>query len=154
MIHNRALRHWLRQHERNGRQWLQYGVKNMLIVIKTLFFIGSLLNPLFCSPRNLITTIANELKAFTKYNHAGTMKYACVCSNIRAFCSTRAVEGGRAWGVSSIRRQIDIQSAKDLSAFVFHSVVDSLISRGLTIRSTSERWRRCLAICETRSLKF
>jgi len=91
----------------------------MLIVIKTLFFIGPLLNPLFCSHRNLITTIANELKAFTKYNHAGTMKYACVCSNIRAFCSTGTVEGGRARGVSSIRRQIDIQSAKDLSAFVF-----------------------------------
>ena len=32
--------------------------------------------------------------------------------------------------MSSIRRQIDIQSAKDLSAFVFYSAADSLISRG------------------------
>lgn len=81
------------------------------------------------------------------------MKSACVCSNIRGFCSVRVVEGGRALGVSSIRQQIDIQSAKDLSAFVFYSAVDSLISRGLTIGSTLER-RRCFAICETRSLKF
>ncbi len=153
MIHNRALRHWLTEHERNRRQWLHCGVKNMLIVISTLFSIGSLLNPLFCSPRNLITTIANELKAFTKYNHAGTMKSACVCSNIRGFCSAGVVEGGRALGVSSIRQQIDIQSAKDLSAFVFYSAVDSLISRGLTIGSTLER-RTCFAIWETRSLKF
>lgn len=58
------------------------------------------------------------------------MKDACVCSNISGFCFDGVVEGGRARGVSYIRRQIDIQSAKDLSAFVFHSAVDSLISRG------------------------
>ena len=117
----------------------------MLIVICRSHAIGSAFNVLFCSPQNLITTIANELKAFTKYNHAGTMKDACVCSNISGFCFDGVVEGGRARGVSYIRRQIDIQSAKDLSAFVFHSAVDSLISRGLTIGSPFER-RRCFAI--------
>ena len=118
----------------------------MLIVICRSHTIGSAFNAFFCSPRNLITTIANELKAFTKYNHAETMKDACVCSNISGFCFDGVVEGGRARGVSYIRRQIDIQSAKDLSAFVFHSAVDSLISRGLTIGSPFER-RRCFAIC-------
>lgn len=40
-----------------------------------------------CPRRNLITTIANELKAFTKYNHAGTMKSHGMRSNIRPLCS-------------------------------------------------------------------
>lgn len=146
MIRNRADHHWLSAHGLFRCQWLQCGVKNMLIVICESFPIGSPFNPLFCSPRNLITTIANELKAFTKYNHAGTMKYACVCSNISGFCSVGDVEGGSARGVSYIRRQIDLQSAKDLSPFVSHSAVDSLISRGLTIGSTFER-RGCFAIC-------
>ena len=90
----------------------------MLIVTSTLFFIGSPSIRSFCPLRNLITTIANELKAFTKYNHAGTMKSACVCSNISGFCFRGVVEGGSPQGESSMRRQIDSHSAKDPSAFV------------------------------------
>lgn len=94
MIRNRADHHWLSAHGRFCCQWLQCSVKNMLIVIFDSFPIGSLLDPLFCSARNLTTTIANELKAFTKYNHAGTMQCACVCSNISGFCSVKMWRAG------------------------------------------------------------
>ena len=145
MIRNRAHSHWLKAHGRFGCQWLQCGVKNMLIVICKSFPIGLFTNPLFCSLRNLITTIANELKAYTKYNHARTMNSACVCSNISGFCSFRDVEGG------SARRDVIFFSTdwkykvpKIFSSFVSYFDVDSFISRGLTIESTFERGGRCV----------
>lgn len=82
------------------------------------------------------------------------MKCACVCSNIRGFCSDVVVEGGRAGGVSSIRRQIDIQSAKDLSAFVFYSAADSLISRGFNNQVDFREARMSLSPMRNKQLRI